>query len=326
MRFFASFGSLILFCSAGCASDDLAGPPPGGDGMGGGGSAPIFESADNLILVREIAALGEPTVTVSRVYPSFGRSRWDLLVETAREGRCRLLESEVSRCEDCQGGFCVGGECRTSPGESPTAGDIQVDGLSLEVKFDDQGYGYDNVHGDAAVDLFEAGALVTASASGDEIPAFSVSARAVSAAQPTMGGECQNEILVADDGSATVTWADPDPSARARLWMATSNNGHGLPPRAVVECEGPDAGEFHVPASVLAGFEDAPRGPHCGRGWVTACTAGSDCGPYTITRYRDGRVTIGLVSIVLRIEAGAEVFLGPPDPDYGSKILPGLSR
>jgi hypothetical protein len=240
---------------------------------------------------------------VSQVTAGFGASGIDFLIETAREGRCRLLESEVSHCEDCDD-VCVGGECRSYP-EEQTAGDIRVEGLSVAVELED---GYYNGLSEA-VDLFEADAVVTARAGGDEVPAFSVSARAVSAARPTMGGECRNEIVVAEDGSATVTWADPDPTARARLWMATSTNGHGFPPRAVVECEGPDTGEFHVPAAVLAEFDNEPRGQHCGAGWITGCTAGSDCGPYTITRYRDGRVTVGLESIVLRIQSGAEVFL-----------------
>jgi hypothetical protein len=81
--------------------------------------------------------------------------------------------------------------------------------------------------------------------------------------------------------------------------IPSPNNGHGLPPNAVIECEGPDVGELRIPAALIDGMPDFFEADSCSG---IACVS-IDCPPATIARYAGATVTAGSEAVSLRVES-----------------------
>jgi hypothetical protein len=72
-----------------------------------------------------------------------------------------------------------------------------------------------------------------------------------------------------------------------------------MPPRAVIECEGPDAGRFVVPAALIDGLPELDTPEPCAG---IACE-GYDCPPSSLARYSRTTVAAGAETVEVRAEA-----------------------
>lgn len=268
---------------------------------------PIFGDPVNLIAVRETEMRGSFGFRLAAASAELAGVDTDYLVETTREGNCRLLESDASYCADCDG-FCVADECRPWP-TYRSAGRIQLTGLSVPLALSWNQGRYDPDPLVAPEDLFGDAARITASAPGDAMEGFTVGAYGVATIDPELGGTCRGALIPSEEGDTIVTWAAPEPGARVRLWMPAPTNGHGLPPPAVVECEGRDTGELRIPKALLGALpgmgpaEQICEGIFC---------AGRDCPPSTLGRYTEAEVTAGEETVGLRVQAELAFYVATP--------------
>jgi hypothetical protein len=218
--------------------------------------------------------------------------------ETMRIGSCRLLELTPAFCTACAG-ICVEDEvCEPYP-EYAQAGDLTFDGLhGGPVVLQPNGYFYASQGAKLPVDAFADDATVTVTATGEDVPAFTVNAGGV---PPLVAAFTNDELHVADTADAVVQWtpADPtDPDLRVRLTLNANNAGHGLPYESVIECDTEDVGGLTVPAPLIAAFPTTERWEAC---------AGSDCPLSTLTRYRKGSVDVAGTPVDLAV--GSQIHL-----------------
>jgi hypothetical protein len=87
--------------------------------------------------------------------------------------------------------------------------------------------------------------------------------------------------------------------------MPLSNNGHGLPPNAVIECEGSDTGSVTIPARLIEAFPALVTADTCSG---IACVS-IDCPPSTLARYRSGSAAAGSEQVELRIQSEVKFYL-----------------
>jgi hypothetical protein len=200
-------------------------------------------------------------------------------------------------CEGCEG-WCVGGACQEFPA-GRSAGTIDIDGLTVPMTMTWMNGYYAQSPSNPPDDLFEPGASITVSAAGDEVEAFAATVTGVATVEPDLVGSCDNEWHVARGEDAEITWADPVAGTRVRLRIPGPNNGHGMPPRAVIECEGPDVGRFVVPAALIDGLPDLETTDPCAG---IACE-GYDCPPSSLARYSRATAAAGAETVDVRAEA-----------------------
>lgn len=300
--FACAFVAGLLAGAAACGGGD-GDDPDSGPAVDAGPPDPVFGDPANLVTVLESEYRGNNATVYSTARASFLTDGIELLTETMRDGNCRLLESDASYCEACTG-YCVGGECQPWP-TNRDAGRITVSGLRAALTLQwMQGY-YGQEQFPLPADLFEPGDAITASAPGADVAGFSVEATGVAPIDPDLEGACASEVRLVDGADTIVTWSAPQPGARVRLWMPSPNNGHGLPPRAVLECEGPDTGSMRIPAPLIEAFPELITGDTCDG---IACVS-VDCPPSTIARYSQGAATAGDESVALRVQAEVNFYL-----------------
>jgi hypothetical protein len=300
--FACAFVAGLLAGAAACGGGD-GDDPDSGPAVDAGPPDPVFGDPANLVTVLESEYRGNNASAYSSARAQFLGTGVELLAETMRDGNCRLLESDASYCEDCNG-FCVGGACQPWP-TNRDAGRITVGGLEAALTLQwMQGY-YGQEQYPLPADLFGAGGAITASAPGAEVEGFSVEAEGVAPIDPDLEGACASEVTLRDGADTVVTWSDPQPGARVRLWMPSPNNGHGLPPRAVIECEGPDTGSMRIDASLTAAFPALIVADTCDG---IACVS-IDCPPSTVARYSQGAGVAGDEPVALRVQSEVFFFL-----------------
>jgi len=217
--------------------------------------------------------------------------------EVAREGACRLLTWEPAFCDPfCRDGLCIReNECVPWP-DRLSAGRVTVEGTVRDLALDPDVDDYYSLVGDPlSGSVFEPGATVTASAVGDEFPAFTL--QAVGVAPLVHDFPSFGEI---PDGEMEVTWQPSGtPGARIQARFIT-DYGHGPIPPVVVECESADDGSLVVPAFMVAELAD-PANWSCG-----------DCFPSTIRRYSRDVTTVGGHEIELVVTHDTWAYLAPP--------------
>lgn len=285
----------IWWCAAGCGGDGGPGPDPGPPD-------PIFDDDAGTnrvdIVEGEWPGVGQPYAGVTAWFsdtPSF-------LTEAARAGACRVLTSDTMYCEGCEG-LCVGGVCRDWPlGRS--AGTITITGLVQPMTLTWTGDYYAQSFFPMG-DLFAPGAAIGVTAAGDEVSGFGATVAGVTAIAPDLDGSCHNELHVTRGEDLAVTWPDAVAGTRVMLRLPGPNNGHGMPPRAVIECEGPDTGGFVVPASLIDVLPDLVETDACAG---VAC-AGFDCPPSTLARYSRAAATAGAEHVTIRAVAEVDFYL-----------------
>jgi hypothetical protein len=207
--------------------------------------------------------------------------------ETERSGMCRLLRFGATTCTPaCEApAVCVDDACVSAPASVP-AGELTLDGVGLGpiAVLEDPFHAY---YWDAEVETeLDMPRLV---ASGDEVPAFELSACPVDA--PTATGDWSALLDARADGeSVTLTWADPLDTARIYLRMTTGIGTHGGISPVEIECEGPDVGELVLPGSYLDALY--AEGWSCG-----------ECGGNDLIRYHADRTDGPEPTVELRVAA-----------------------
>lgn len=241
-----------------------------------GDAAPLFQVS--LIESRAASVSGWTAIATA------GAVREPEQVETLRVGDCALLAAEVLPFCDpaCEPGtICLADDVCGAPPVPLGAGDIRVDGLSVDLTLhpETQYFYYAATFAPEPVDglLFTAGAAVTATAEGGNVPAFTVASEGVAPLASTLA--CPPDL--AGDGAVTVQWtASGDELARVRFELASGNHGSQF---ARIACEAPDRrGALTIDRALLDAWLASPR-------------------PYTLARLE-------------RRRAGAVPVVGPDGP------------
>jgi hypothetical protein len=160
----------------------------------------------------------------------------ELNPELVSDGTCRVYQQP-----------CLGtvGACGAPEGFS--AGTLDITGLwrplSLTPGWNNQ-YFADGV----PRDVFEVGAVVTASASGDEIEAFSLEAGGVEPLESALAGQDHPPL---GDGPATFEWEPVGGDARIRLHINVADVCHAGAHWLVLECDSDDSGALVVSREIL---------------------------------------------------------------------------
>jgi hypothetical protein len=285
--------SLALVACGG--SDPDPGPDPGP-------ADPQFVDGENRITIAEgeWRGVGDGWAGVSAWFsdaPSFQ-------TESARAGACRLMVSDTMYCEGCEG-FCVSGVCTEWP-VGRSAGTITITGMAgvspLTLTWMDSYYSNSP---QPPRDMFDPGDAISVTAAGDAVAGFAASVTGVEEIDPDLVGACGNEMRLVRGEDKRVTWSDPVAGARVYLRLPSPNNGHGMPPRAVIECEGPDTGQLTVPAALIDGLPDLADTDACDG---VACV-GVDCPPSSLARYTRTVVPAGDETVVVRVENEVDFYL-----------------
>ena len=100
-----------------------------------------------------------------------------------------------------------------------------------------------------------------------------------------------------------VSW-DGGSDARVRLTLNADNQAHGLPYRAIVECDAEDTGQLVVPQELVEAFPAVPRPPD---GEVVC--AGTDCPPSRLVRYRAARISEQDLEVEIRVESAVQFWI-----------------
>lgn len=285
----------VLIGLAGCSAPaagvpDLATPDGLFDADGGAADEPLFDSPAGLVRVVGIQQPFAPRNEVSaRFYqgapPGFHR-------EAKREGSCRLLTFQLALCRDYCNGVCTDTDvCKPFP-ERSSAGPVVVSGTSRPVTLDPGTGSYYNLNEIIPGELFSPGAAVTASASGASFPGFRLTTAGVATFSPP--SIVNDEITLRNDADYTFTWLPgPDPAARVRLTLNSTNEGHGLPYKGIIECDAPDrAGALTLRKELITDFPATQRWDGCVR---------IDCPMSSALRYRRATAdtTSGRVALIV---------------------------
>ncbi|MBN2357924.1 MAG: hypothetical protein JXR83_00625 [Deltaproteobacteria bacterium] len=161
----------------------------------------------------------------------------------ATQGDCAIYTHPMADlCDPPCDGFCApGGECQPHP-QFTSAGAIAVTGLVQALSFVPSTWGYEPTP-QPGLDLFAAGALISASAPGEVAPGFSLEVTGVA---PLV---TQATSLTLIDGiDATVAWT---PEHDGRIQLALLVGFHGAPYEALLLCESDDDGELTVPGALI---------------------------------------------------------------------------
>lgn len=169
--------------------------------------------------------------------------------EVARDGTCRVYQQP-----------CLGqvGACEAPEGFS--AGTLDISGLWRDLSLEP---GWNNLYIADGVprDVFAADAVVTASAAGDQLDAFTLSAGGVEPIQSELAGA---DLPPLGDGPATFSWTagDGGGDARVRLEINAADVCHAGAHWLVLECDAEDTGSLVVSSEVLAAIPSGYSG--CG--------------------------------------------------------------
>ncbi len=167
--------------------------------------------------------------------------------EIARDGVCRVYQQP-----------CLGqvGACAAPEGYS--AGTLQIAGLWQPLSIEP---GFNNAYFADGVprEVFADDAVVTASADGDDVGGFTLTAGGV---EPLESGLAGAELDPLGDGPATFTWTAGAGGARIRLEINAADVCHAGAHWLVLECDTDDTGSLEVSAEVLAAIPRSYSG--CG--------------------------------------------------------------
>jgi hypothetical protein len=217
----------VVLAACGGSSDGDGDGGGDGDGDGGGGSADVA----GRIEIIEYDGLDTGFVTAHFTDA-------DLTPELARDGDCRVYEQP-----------CLGqvGACGAPEGYS--AGTLEITGLWQPLSLEP---GWNNTYYASSVprDVFTDDAEITASASGDELDAFTLSAGGVAPLESDLAGD---EHPPLGDGPVTFSWTPVEGSgARVRLEINAADVCHAGAHWLVLECDAADTGSLEVTAEILA--------------------------------------------------------------------------
>jgi hypothetical protein len=308
---------LPLIAAAGCGGadggDDDQGDADDGDDGGDGDGEPIVcepaageQTASGVVRIGGSAGVWATGPAIDGILST--GTDWQFFAlapqrqtESARAGDCVLFEWEPSLCDPaCEDGICHEGECSPFP-ELVSAGTltVDIDGDRHEVSANAPTY-WGAIYRSPLQAAPEADALVTVCAAGDQAGGFGAELRAV---EPLTGALPDDVVMeLVDGGDLEVTW-DGSSDARVRLTLAADNMAHGLPWRAILECDTEDDGSLAVPQELIESF---PRVSRPGENY--ACS-GTDCPTSTLVRYRAARIDEPDLSVEVRVESAVHFWV-----------------
>lgn len=260
---------------SGCAPTHEAPVPDLADPSGPAVDEPIFDELAGLV---RAVAVQRPYGNWNEVSAHFyrgGKPRFH--TEAKRAGSCRLLSFRLPLCCDFCNGICVDTDvCQPYPSRN-SAGPVSVGGISRPTTLSPGDGNYYTQMEVIPGELFPSGAAVTAEASGADFPGFRLSTASVATFQPA--SIVNDEITLQNETDFTFTWTPgPDPAARVRLTLNSTNKGHGLPYEGIIECDAPDrAGSLTIRKELIAAFPATQRWDGCVR---------IDCPMSSTLRYR----------------------------------------
>jgi len=143
--------------------------------------------------------------------------------------------------------------------------------------------------------LVPPGETLTAASSGDGngLPVLSeMAADAVDFLRITSPAD---SLVSGSEEAVTLTWSEPEPSARVRLAVRSPAGDDGLS-RVILECDAPDTGALEVPQAVVSEFADFALDDSD----PLVC---SEC-PGELVRYHRDSSELEGMEIELRVETG----------------------
>ena len=299
---------LCVLAQAGCGGGDDDG---GGQGDAGTGN-PQCEaeagsvSASGAFRIGGVAATEQSRALLEGVMVS--GTDWQFFnmapqrqVESARAGDCVLYEWQPSFCEEeCTDSICHDGECKPSP-DYVSAGTLRVvaDGRLIEASPDAPTF-WGAIYREEIGAAPSEGAEVAFCAGGAAAGGFGAILEAV---PPLTGALPEDGVVELSDGADLVVSWDGGSDARVRLTLNADNQGHGLPFRAILECDAEDTGQLVVPQALVEAFPPVPRPPE-----NFAC-AGTDCPRSQLVRYRAARVAEEDLEVEIRVESAVEFWI-----------------
>lgn len=270
---------LLIACAlAACGSGDGA---PGADAASGG-DAPDASGGTDFPAGIPHVRVTQRSIDAASIDVGIGAVWWstappDPYRDVDQDGPCKLTEAAIGGCDLPCDGVCVDATCEPYPRSNP-AGQLTVSGGAQTVEIDpfDGSYTYYEVS-----PLFEAADTVRVAASGDVVPAFDVTTRAVAnLAAPGVDG-----LTLSPGEDFTVAWQPADPDSRIRLRLDSDQHGQFSP--TVIECDVADAaGSITIPGSMIDEFWAAPG--QCG-----------ECPVQSLTRYSRGSAMAGDALVLL---------------------------
>ena len=301
----------VVLSLAGCGGggDDDEG---GGGVVGGGGGNPACESADGSMAASGDVKIGgvqtiegdrasvEGVLVAGTDWQFFGMAP-QRQIESARAGDCVLYEWEPSFCDpECTDGICHDGTCKSYP-ELISAGTLRVVAGDALIQVDSDALTFwGAIYRTEILAAPAAGAQVAFCAGGDTAGGFGAILEAV----PPLTGALPDDGVVelADGEDLMVSW-DGGSDARVRLTINADNQGHGLPFRAILECDSEDTGSLVVPQELVEAFPSVPRPPE-----NFAC-AGTDCPRSQLVRYRAHRIDEPDLRLEVRVESAVQFWI-----------------
>ena len=289
---------VLSLTACGGGGDDDEG---GGGADGGGGGNPACETSAGTMPASGAVKIGG-VETIEGVRASVEGllvtgTDWQFFnmapqrqIESARAGDCVLYEWEPSFCDpECTDGICHDGTCKSYP-ELISAGTLRVvaDDALIQVEADAPTF-WGPIYRSEILAVPAAGAQVAFCAGGDTAGGFGAILEAV---PPLLGA-------LPDDG--VLELADTD--ARVRLTLNADNQNHGLPYRAIIECDSEDTGSLVVPQELVEAFPSVPRPPE-----NFAC-AGTDCPRSQLVRYRAHEIDESDLRLEVRVESAVQFWL-----------------
>jgi hypothetical protein len=176
-----------------------------------------------------------------------------VMTQVAQEGACALYKNPLLLfliCDPACGPDqdCLGDNtCKDFP-KHYNAGTLTLEGLKTAAVMTPDAYDVYEFASPPA-ELFDAGDVVTAKASGGELPAFTMQARGVADL------ELPTSVVSLEVGMpSTVAWTPADPGSLIRVVLRLGPHDPVRPMVAIV-CDGADAdGSIEIPASIVDGF------------------------------------------------------------------------
>ena len=215
--------------------------------------------------------------------------------EIASAGACRVLAYQLDFCDPPCDGLCQAPATCVPWPVYRSAGALTVTGLAAPLVLEPL---YDHRYtttGGLPDPLFASDATIAMSAGGDVVPAFTVDAPAVRQLTVPAFDAAGRAILV-DGADATITWPDPDPSARVQLVAHSGGAPHGTPPEFLLECDVPDTGTLVIPRAAIEALPALSEG----------CPKGHDCAKLGIARYQRRSTTTDDGTVSLRVMSGID--------------------
>lgn len=210
-------------------------------------------------------------------------------IEALRVGDCVLITpAPFPFCDPAcgPGTICVTGDVCEAPPEPVGAGDVIVTGLTSaltlhpETQYQYYAATFDPEPDDG--DLFEAGAVITATAEGGNVPGFTLTSRGVASLETTLA--CPAPLTGGE--ALALSWT-PSGQAGDRLRVVFQSGNHGTQ-FARIECDTADTGALVIDAALVSGYLAGQRPVESWR----------------MTRVHESRGLAGDALVALSIESG----------------------